>query len=107
MRRLLFDLTFVVGHVLLGIGLSHAASANIGLNSTTTIGDYVHQTAQINCSGCNKRGGRCPASCKVDCQAALKKYQSCNRQCPRDKVRGGSTRSCNLKCQKLMPSICS
>ena len=54
---------------------------------------------QIDCSQC-RLGGRCPEVCKIDCDARLKKYQTCNRKCP-ERGESGS-HECNIGCQRFL-----
>ena len=62
-------------------------------------GSSILPVSQVDCSQC-RRGGRCPAVCNIDCSAQLKKYQSCNRQCPAYGKKG--SRDCNIKCQRFL-----
>jgi len=62
-------------------------------------GSSILPVGQVDCSQC-RRGGRCPAVCNIDCSAQLKKYQSCNRQCPAYGKKG--SRDCNIRCQRFL-----
>ena len=55
--------------------------------------------SQIDCSQC-RLGGRCPDVCRIDCDARLKEYQSCNDKCP-ERGKSGS-RECNIGCQRFL-----
>jgi hypothetical protein len=67
-------------------------------NPAVERGSLILRVRQVDCSQC-RVGGRCPSVCKIDCRAQLKKYQSCNRQCPEYGKRG--SRDCNIKCQRF------
>jgi hypothetical protein len=97
--------------VVLGLGTPARALAGAGASQSVVLQDAlapggaaedaprIVPVSQIDCSQC-RLGGRCPSICRIDCDARLKKYQTCDHKCPE---RGDSgSRECNISCQRFL-----